>query len=153
MLGLFKPKQAVAKTGGSGEFYVAVAIEFGIGQRAVEPGFRWHYATGWSEDSGHEAGQAAEAACSKSSGTTCWQEGISSMKGGCVAMVEGTWRDKDEPQPELDAFVVTNQTREIAESWALGGCKDGIHAGKYKGTVQEYECTLKVSFCSEDVRP
>ena len=75
------------------------------------------------------------------------------MKGGCVAMVEGTWRDKDDPKPGLDAFVVTNETREVAESWALGECKTRIHAGKVEGTVQEYECTLKVSFCSEDVRP
>lgn len=153
MLGLFKPKQAVAKTGGSGEFYVAVATELAGRQRAVGTGLKWHYATGWSADSGHDAGRAAEAACSKSSGTTCWHEGLSSMKGGCVAMVEGTWRDKDELQPELDVFVDTSQSRRSAESGALRQCKDEIHAGKYQGTVQEYECTLKVSFCSEDVRP
>ena len=55
-------------------------------------------------------------------------------------MVEGTWRDKDEPQPELDVFVDTSQSRRSAESGALRQCKDEIHAGKYQGTVQEYEC-------------
>ena len=75
------------------------------------------------------------------------------MRGGCVAMVEGAWRDKGDPQQKLEVFVDTKQSRKIAESLALDQCRDVIHAGKYAGTVQGYQCNLKVSFCSEDVTP
>ena len=68
-------------------------------------------------------------------------------------MVEGLWRDKDDPQQELEVFVQTSQSRRTAESIALDECRNVIHAGKYEGTVQDYQCNLKVSFCSEDVRP
>ena len=153
LLGLFKPKQPAAKIDESLEFYVAVATTVGIGQHSAGPGFRWNYATGWSADSGHDAGMEAEEACGRSSGRTCWSAGIPSMRGGCVAMVEGIWRDKDDPQEKLEVFVDTKQSRRTAESIALDECRNVIHAGKYAGTVQVYHCNLKVSYCSEDVRP
>ena len=68
-------------------------------------------------------------------------------------MVEGLWVDKDDPRQKLELFAGSRQSRATAESWALDQCKTAIHAGKTQGTVQEYECNLKVSFCSEDVRP
>ena len=68
-------------------------------------------------------------------------------------MVEGIWRDKDDPQEKLEVFVDTKQSRRTAESIALDECRNVIHAGKYAGTVQVYHCNLKVSYCSEDVRP
>ena len=153
LLGLFKPKQPAAKSEDSLEFHVAVATTVGIGQHSAGPGFRWNYATGWSRSSGHDARMEAEEACGRSSGRQCWPAGISSMRGGCVAMVEGLWRDKDDPQQELEVFVQTSQSRRTAESIALDECRNVIHAGKYEGTVQDYQCNLKVSFCSEDVRP
>ena len=153
LLGLFKPKQPAAKVDDSLEFYVAVATTVGIGQHSAGPGFRWNYATGWSRSSGHDASIVAEKACRRSSGKTCWPAGLSSMRGGCVAMVEGIWLDKDDPQETLEVFVGTSQSRRTAESFALDECRNMIHAGKYAGTVQVYQCNLKVSFCSEDVRP
>ena len=153
LLGLFKPKPPAPKTGGSLEFYVAVATTVGIGRQSAGPGFRWNYATGWSRSSGHDASIEAKKACRRSSGKTCWSAGLSSMRGGCVAMVEGLWLDKDDPQEQLEVFVETNQSRKTAESIALDECRNVIHAGKYAGTVQDYQCNLKVSFCSEDVRP
>ena len=153
LLGLFKSKAAAPKGDGSLEFYVAVATTVGIGQHTAGEGFRWNYATGWSRRSGHDAGMESEKACRSSSGETCWTTGLSSMRGGCVAMVEGLWLDKDAPQEKLEVFVDTKQTRRTAESWALDQCERVIHSGKPAGTVQDYECNLKVSFCSEDVRP
>ena len=153
LLGLFKSKTPAPKGDGSLEFYVAVATTVGIGQHTAGEGFRWNYATGWSRSSGHDAGMEAEKACRQSSGETCWTTGLSSMRGGCVAMVEGLWLDKDAPQEKLEVFVDTKQTRRTAESWALDQCERVIHSGKSAGTVQAYECNLKVSFCSEDVRP
>ena len=153
LLGLFKPKPPAPKTGGSLEFYVAVATTVGIGRQSAGAGFRWNYATGWSRSSGHDASLEAKKACRRSSGKTCWSAGLSSMRGGCVAMVEGLWLDKDDPQEKLEVFAVTNQSRKTAESIASDECRNVIHAGKYAGTVQDYECNLKVSYCSEDVRP
>ena len=153
LLGLFESKAPAPRVAGPLDFYVAVASTVGIGHHMPQPGFRWTYATGWSRRSGHDAGLEAEKACRGSSGETCWPTGVSSMRGGCVAMVEGLWLDKDDPQPDMQVFVQTSQSRQIAESIALDQCKTVIHAGKTQGTVQEYECNLKVSFCSEDVRP
>ena len=153
MLGLFQPKKPAAPIAGPLDFYVAVATTVGIGQHTAGEGFRWNYATGWSRRSGHDAGMEAEKACRQSSGETCWPTGLSSMRGGCVAMVEGLWLDKDAPQEEMEIFVGTSQTRRTAESGALDQCETVINSGKPAGTVQAYECNLKVSFCSEDVRP
>ena len=133
------------------EVYVAVATTVGIGRRAIGPEFTWNYATGWSEGSGHDAGIEAENACRRSSGSTCWAAG-SSMRGGCVAMVEGVWLDAADPDQRLDVFVGTNQSRSWAEQITLDQCRAVIHAGKPAGTVETYECNLKVSFCSADVR-
>ena len=131
------------------EVYVAAATTLGPGS---VPNQSWRYATGWSEGSGHDAGIEAENACRRSSGSTCWAAG-SSMRGGCVALVEGVWLDADEPDQRLEVFVGTNQSRSWAEQITLDQCRAVIHSGKPAETVEAYECNLKVSFCSADVRP
>ncbi len=132
------------------EVYVAVATTLGLGR---VPSQAWRYATGWSESSSNDARIEAEDACSRSAGVACLGVGLPSMRGGCVAMVEGIWLDKDDPQTMLEAFSGTNQFRSLAEQITLDRCKTFIHAGKPAGTVERYECNLKVSFCSADVRP
>ena len=132
------------------EVYVAVATTLGIG---AVPSQAWRYATGWSESSGNDARIEAEDACRRSSGVVCYGAGLPSMRGGCVALVEGVWLDKDDPQTKLEAFVGTNQSRSLAEQITLAECRTAIHAGKPAGTVEKYECNLKVSFCSADARP
>ena len=67
-------------------------------------------------------------------------------------MVEGIWLDAADPDQRLDVFVGTNQSRSWAEQITLDQCRAVIHAGKPAGTVETYECNLKVSFCSADVR-
>ena len=135
------------------EVYVAVATTVGMGGRSIEPGFTWNYATGWSEGSGHDAGIEAENACRRSSGRRCLPTGVPSLRGGCVVLVEGLWLDADDPDQKLDVFVSTNQSRSWAEQTTLDRCRTVIHSGKPAGTVEAYECNLKVSFCSADVRP
>ncbi len=132
------------------EVYVAVATTLGIG---AVPSQAWRYATGWSESSGNDAQIEAEDSCRRSSGVVCYVAGLPSMRGGCVALVEGVWLDKDDPQTKLEAFVGTNQSRSLAEQITLDECRTVIHAGKPAGTVEKYECNLKVSFCSADARP
>ena len=69
-----------------------------------------------------------------------------------MALVEGSWIDSDDPIQRLRLFVISNQSRSWAEDEALRDCRTVIHAGKPAGTVEAYECNLKVSFCSADVR-
>ena len=147
MIGAVKAKPPAG--GEAAEVYVAVATTL-IGR---VPSQAWRYATGWSESSGNDARIEAEDACSRSAGVTCFGVGLPSMRGGCVALVEGIWLDKDDPQTMLEAFSGTNQSRSLAEQITLDRCKTFIHAGKPAGTVERYECNLKVSFCSADVRP
>lgn len=132
------------------QVYVAVATTLGIGAVHSQP---WRYATGWSESSGNDAHNEAVDACRRSSGMACFVAGLPSMRGGCVALVEGVWLDKDDPQSRLEAFVGTSQTRSLAEQLTRDRCKTVIHSGKPAGTVEKHECNLKVSFCSADVRP
>ena len=47
----------------------------------------------------------------------------------------------------------TDQSRSFAEQSTLDRCRTVIHSGKPAGTVEAFECNLKVSFCSADVRP
>ena len=149
MIGSIKAKPlAGAARGGAQEVYVAVATTLGIGTVESQA---WRYATGWSEISGNDARIEAEDACRRSAGVACFGAGLPSMRGGCVAMVEGVWLDKDDPQTKLEAFSGTNQSRSLAEQITLDECRTVIHAGKPAGTVENYECTLKVSFCSADV--
>ena len=133
------------------EVYVAAAATASLGQRFIEPGFTWNYATGWSESSGHDAEMEAENACRRDSGSTCWFSG-SSLRGGCVALVEGVWLDTDDERQRMDIFFASNQSRSWAEQYARDQCRTFIHAGRPTGTVEVYECNLRVSFCSEDVR-
>ena len=137
---------------GAQDVYVAAAATVSLGRRIIEPGFTWHYATGWSASSGHEAEMEADNACRRVSGSTCWLSG-SSLQGGCVVLVEGTWLDRDDEQQRMDVFVNTNQSRSWAEDVTLDECETAIHAGKPDGTVEVYECSLRVSYCSEDVNP
>ena len=132
------------------EVYVAIATSIGPGRVPSQP---WRYATGWSESSGNDARIEAVDACSRSAGAACFGAGVPSMRGGCVAMVEGIWLDKDDPQTMLSAVAGTNQSRSLAEQTTLDQCRTAIHSGKPAGTVERYECNLKVSFCSSDVRP
>ena len=141
---------AVSATPDAQEVYVAVATSIGLGRVPSQP---WRYATGWSESSGNDARIEAKDACSRSAGVACFGAGLPSMRGGCVAMVEGIWVDKDDPQTMLEAVAVTNQSRSWAEQITLDQCRTSIHSGKPAGTVERYECNLKVSFCSADVRP
>ena len=106
-----------------------------IGQRFIEPGFTWNYATGWSESSGHDAGIEAENACRTNSGSTCWLNS-SSLRGGCVVLVEGIWLDRDDERQRMDVFVGTNQSRSLAEEITLEQCETFVHAGKPAGTVE-----------------
>ena len=150
MIGSIKAKpQTGAARGAAQEVYVAVATTLVIG---TVPSQAWRYATGWSESSGNDARIEAEDACRRSSGVACYGAGLPSMRGGCVALVEGVWLDKDDPQTKLEAFSGTNQSRTLAEQITLDECRTVVHAGKPTGTVEKYECTLKVSFCSADVR-
>ena len=133
------------------DVYVAVAATVSQGQRFIEPGFRWNYATGWSEGSGHDAEMEAENVCRRESGSTCWFSD-SSLRGGCVTLVEGIWLDRDDQRQRMDIFFASNQSRSWAEQYARDQCRTFIHAGKPTGTVEMYECNLRVSYCSEDVR-
>ena len=135
------------------EFYVAVATSVLDGTSASEPGFKWNHATGWSRDSGNGASLEAVKACSRSRGRQCFRAGGSSMRGGCVAMVEGLWLDHGNPKQKLEIFTWTNQVRHLAEEEAMDQCRIGIKSGKYEDAVQEWKCTPKVSYCSADVRP
>ena len=148
MIGAVKAKPPAA-TREAAEVYVAVATTL-IGR---VPSQAWRYATGWSESSGNDARIEAEDACSRSAGVTCFGAGLPSMRGGCVALIEGVWLDKDDPQTMLEAFSGTNQSRSLAEQITQDQCRAFIHSGKPAGTVEKYECNLKVSFCSADVRP
>ena len=143
---------AESTTRAAPEVYVAVATTVGTGGRSIEPGFTWNFATGWSEGSGHDAGIEAENACRRSSGSRCLRAGLPSLRGGCVALVEGIWLDADNPDRKLDVFAGAYQSRSWAEEMTLDKCETGIHSGKPAGTVEAYECNLKVSYCSADVR-
>ena len=134
------------------DYYVAAVTSAGLGSRYIEPGYTWHFGTGWSRSSGHDAEEEANSACRRRSGSTCWNA-RSSLRGGCVVAVEGTWLDKDDDRQRLDIFMGASQFRSSIEQSTLGQCETSIHAGKPEGTVEVYECRLMVSFCSEDVRP
>ena len=159
MLGRIRARRPAegATTAASGnadaqEYYVAAATTVGLGQRFIEPGYTWHFGTGWSRSSAHDAELEADSECRRRSGSTCWNA-RSSLRGGCAVVVEGTWLDKDEDRQRLDIFMGTSQFRSSIEQSTLDQCETSIHAGKPDGTVEVYECSLKVSFCSEDVRP
>ena len=134
------------------DVYVAAAATVSLGQHFIEPGFTWNYATGWSESSGYDAGIEARNACRRTSGSICWSDGYS-LLGGCVVLVEGVWLDNDDQRQRMEVFIGTNQSRLLAEQFTLDKCEGFIHAGKPAGTVEAYECNLRVSYCSEDVRP
>ena len=143
---------APSGTADAQEYYVAAATTVGLGQHFIEPGFTWHFGTGWSRSSGHEAELKAHRECRRGSDSRCWNSSFS-MLGGCVVVVEGTWFDKDDERQRLDISIGTGQFRAWIEQTTLDECETSIHAGKPDGTVEVYECSLKVSYCSEDVRP
>ena len=133
-----------------------MATTVGIGQHTAGEGFRWNYATGWSRRSGHDAGMEAEKACRSSSGETCWTTGLSSMRGGCVAMVEGLWLDKDAPQEEAGSFrghqanpkdggiLGTGSVRESDSLWEACGNRTGLRV-QSEGFILFGGCkTLKI---------
>ena len=74
-----------------------------------------------------------------------------SLKGGCVALALGAWRDKGKPMSFQFGSGTTTLGRALAEEKALSRCKSNIFGGKPEGTVQEWQCETKVSFCSTDV--
>ena len=141
---------AVSARKNAREVYVAVATTLGIGR---VPSQLWRFATGGSASSGNDARVEAVDACCRSAGVACFGAGLPSMRGGCVVMVEGTWLDNDAPPTMLEAFSGTSQSRTLAEQITLDQCRTAIHAGKPVGTVEKYECNLKISFCSADARP
>ena len=141
---------AASATSDAREVHVAVATTLRPGSESNQS---WKYATGWSEVSSNDARIEAEDACSRSAGVACSGVGVPSMMGGCVALVEGRWIDRDDPETRLRVSAGTNQSRSWAEQFAMDQCRAAIHSGKPEGTVEEYECSLKVSFCSSDVRP
>ena len=75
------------------------------------------------------------------------------MREGCVVLVEGIWHHRGDERQRLEAFAGTNQSRSWAEQTTLDACEAFIHSGVPDGTAEAYECNLKVSYCSEDVRP
>ena len=141
---------ATSTTPGAREVHVAVATTLGPGS---QPNQSWQYATGWSEVSSNDARIEAEEACRRSAGVDCFGVGVPSMMGGCVALVEGRWIDRDDPETRLRVSSGTGSLRLWAEQFAMDECRTTIHSGKPAGIVEEYECNLRVSFCSEDVRP
>ena len=143
---------AASRNADAQDYYVAAATTVGLGSRYMEPGYTWHFGTGWSRSSGHDAAMEAYSECRRSAGTTCWHA-HSSLRGGCVVVVEGTWLQTDDDRQRLAVFAQSRQNRLLAEQTTLDDCESGIHAGKPDGTVEVYECSLKVSFCSEDVSP
>ena len=132
------------------EVHVAAATTLGPGS---QPNQSWEYATGWSEVSGNDARIEAVDACRSSAGVACFGVGVPSMRGGCVALVEGRWIDRDDPETRLRVSAGTGPLRSWAEESAMDQCETSVRAGKPEGTVERYECDLKVSFCSADVRP
>ena len=134
---------------GEEEYYVGVATDITSGER-FNPATSWHYGIGWSQVTGYDANQAAEQACNESAGVKCWHW-VSSMKGGCLVLVQGTWTDQGmEPLSELFSETSTLGV-EIAERDALHICEAFIHSGKPQGTVTSWECTPRVKFCSSQV--
>lgn len=140
---------AVLMCYGEEEYYVGVATTITLGER-FNPATSWHYGIGWSQATGYDANQAAEQACNESAGVKCWHW-MSSMKGGCIVLVQGTWTDQGmEPLSELFSRTSTLGI-EIAERDALHICEAFIHSGKPQGMVTSWECTPRVTFCSSQV--
>ena len=134
---------------GEEEYYVGVATTKTLGER-YNPATTWYYGIGWSPAAGYDANQAAEQACNERANVKCWPR-MSSMQGGCIVLVEGTWTDRGmEPVSELFSRTSTLGVP-IAERAALHICEAVIHSGKPQGTVTSWECTPRVTFCSSHV--
>ena len=132
------------------EYYVAVAAT-ATPFSTFPSGTQWHTGVGWHTESGHDAGNEARAACSNAAGGASCYHFFPSLKGGCVALALGAWRDQGKPMSFQFGSGTTTLGRALAEEKALSRCKSNIFGGKPEGTVQEWQCETKVSFCSTDV--
>ena len=129
------------------EYFISVAVN--SPNTETHP-FTFTYAFGHHPDSGAAATQEAIRACNARRGETCWLLGIPSNRGGCAALVQGSWRDQGEPQ-QGRLFTDSNSQVRLAQTGAMNRCEVSIFAGKAAGTVEAWDCTPLGSWCSSHV--
>ena len=127
--------------------YVSVAVN---SIHTEEGFFEFKWAYGYHEESSYEANQLALAECQKMTGGEMCSVIGGSLRGGCVAVVMGSWRELGEPQVQRQLFAVANNRQDIAERWALDSCKASIYAGHDEGTIRNHVCRGMEVYCSEE---
>lgn len=140
----FAPEQKV---------YVAIATTIPKGAAGSRPLANWSYWTAWAQDSTYDAQLLAEEKCRSersSSSDPCTVE--VSMRGACVALVEGFWFQAlaGSSSQQLDrhhaGFLATSTFGEEVMESALRDCSGSIRSGT--SDPPAYRCVPIVRYCS-----
>lgn len=111
--------------------------------------FTFVWAFGYHTDSGADARGEAVRLCNNHRRGNCWPVGGgTSMRGGCVILVQGSWIDQGSPQKGRLFAGTSTLGRDDAERWATDSCRNFIFSGKAAGTVTAWECRPVGSYCS-----
>ena len=124
---------------------------------AVEPARDWSFWTSWDSEDFYKAQQSAEEKCraEREHSRSCTVK--VSMKGGCVALVEGFWSQPlvgtspDSPKKLHHAgFIATSTFGHRVVEDAMTDCQSGMTAGYSEPPA--YRCSPIIRFCSGEHR-
>ena len=131
------------------DVYVAVAVN---GVQFSEEGnpngwaqHQWEH--GFHPDSSYEAQKAALDRCQDYSRKPCVVIGTS-LRGGCVSVVLGAWRDVREPVVRSQLFAASSNSVAMAQEKALRNCENSIAPEKGEEMMRGYDCRESKVYCS-----
>ena len=107
----------------------------------------WSYWTSWHSESPHEGRELADKKCRKERDSwtdVCNVE--SSIKSGCVALVEGTWYVSGRKREQQAGFMATSTFEHLVVGEATRSCEDGARLSR----ATSYQCTPIVKMCSRE---
>ena len=138
---------------GGEDHFLAVATSPAAGTRIL-PGESGYYGIGWHTESQRDAGLAATAECRRQGGGgACFSNASGkSLRGGCVGLAIGKWRDRDD-DPERAYVVTSSSFRDLIVRDLRSGCESTAFSGKYEYTVVEHSCEIVNIMCAANIAP
>ena len=133
------------------DYYTSIAVTGDPYRTMVYGTDSFSFAVEFSDLSGQDARERAEALCATHGKGHC-NAIVTAPRGQCAILTQGSWIERSaENRTYMRVYTATAASISAAEDRVKQTCMDGIYAGKAVSDILVWQCQPLTSFCSDQV--